>query len=288
MSADPTTFRRGGFWENVFYTPAGDVHSVKARISGADGAGAHPVREVMEYFQGGDGTKAELRAKWSYEPTLVSEADLRVLRSWRAAGKRIGVICLGDTPASWREPVPVLLTDDGGGRGAFAGQKVVMETRRLEADVQRGPDFFAGVDLSGGAEVVLPVPGMLLRIEAPSANASVTAEARRYDGTVLATETAAPNTFLELSPGTFYVYLSGPARTEADRDGFALVLRSGGSGSTTLEALGRGVWDETTYEHTTVMGNTVTLTKAVLKPDMLGAQRIRKSNAYAGYLTIDQ
>lgn len=252
--------RPGGFREIVFYTPAGDVHSVKARISGGSGgAGAHPVREVMEYFQGGDGTKAELRAKWNYEPQLISEADLRVLRSWRAAGKRIGVICLGDTPASWREPVPIMLTDDGGGRGAFAGQKVVMETRRLEADVQRGPDFFAGVDLSGGAEVALPVPGMLLRIEAASANASVTAEARRYDGTVLATETAAPTTFLELPPGTFYVYLSGPARTEADRDGFALVLVEETSSGVQLRAYGTdAAWQEQPISDLTFKGTTYT------------------------------
>jgi hypothetical protein len=223
MSADPTTFRWGGFRELVFYTPAGDVHSVKARISGGSGgAGAHPVREVMEYFQGGDGTKAELRAKWSYEPTLVSEADLRVLRSWRADGKRIGVICLGDTPASWREPVPVLLTDDGGGRGAFAGQKVVMETRRLEADVQRGPDFFAGVDLSGGAEVALPVAGMLLRIEAATGGATIDVEARAYDGSVLQSATAAPVVFMELPEGTFYLYVSGASRASLESPAYSL------------------------------------------------------------------
>jgi hypothetical protein len=168
-----------------------------------------------------------------------------------------------------------------------------------------GFDFSQDTDLMGGVETTsqqpqawrtsLPYPKRLAKLKVVEAG-DVTV--RFYDAGNQQigfdrTETLddGGSMYLELPEGMREVeVLTSGSRPSLylDQDTFALVERAQATGSITLESLGRGVWDETTYEHTTVMGNTVTLTKAVLKPDMLRAQRIRKSNAYAGYLTIDQ
>ena len=242
--SDQRHILRGGLSELVFYTGAGDVHSVGARVRGSRGD-VKPAEDV-EYFEGADGQDYVERREWKWAPGLVDQADIDVVKRWKRKGKQIGVIGLGPQALLWRELVPILLEDASGKRGELGGQRLRMRTRLVEADVVRSPDLLAGADLSsGGGQVALPVPGMLLRIEAPTEGASVTAEARAYDGNVLESATAAPVGFLELPEGTFYVYASGPARAEADRDAFALVLVEETGTSVRLRAYGTDTaWQE--------------------------------------------
>jgi hypothetical protein len=159
-------------------------------------------------------------------------------------------------------------------------------------------DLLGGVQGTGESPTMwrtsLPYPGRLVRLEAQEAG---TVTARLYDASgaqlgsdLTAALDAGEGVYVELADGVQDLEVeTGGARPIArlDEDSLAVVERAQAAGSITLEALGRGVWEETTYEHTTVMGNTVTLKKAVLKPERLGQERVKPAGHYASFITID-
>ena len=254
---------REGFTEVILYTDEGDIRNVGLRMRG--GSGTVP-EENVTYFEAADGNDYPQSRSWTWEPVLSSRDDLAAVRDWRDAGKNVAAIVLGPRPFLWREYVPARLEDASEARGALGGDRLRMTTTLLDADVRRATDFFAGADLSGGAQVALPVEGLLLRIEAPPGT-SFDAEARSFDGTVLASTTADPLTFLELPANTFYVYLSGPASTQADRDAFALVLVSEDADSATFRAFGKAYFEEFTYNYT-LLGKTYQRVAYRMKPTL--------------------
>jgi len=273
----------GGFEELVFFTGVGDT----LRTSTVAG-GAVPTEDVSHVTLG-DGTRAVKSRKWRFDPQLASAEVIERLRRWQEAGKRIGVIGVGATPLLWRELVPVHLETPGADRGELSGKTLRMETRLLEARVERSADLLAGVEgevTSSGAtawRAALPLPGELVRVEAREAG-DVTVRFYDDSGTQVGTDTA---TLAVDEP----LYVDVPAQTQEieaetsgarprallDADTFALTLEKNGDGTRTLTTFGRGLFERAGQIDVEVGGTVYTLGRTYdLTPRALGDQRISR------------
>ena len=290
--SDQRHILRGGIEEVILYTDAGDVHSVGSRVRGE----SELPTEDVEYYVTGTGVRRPRRRQWTWEPVLVDEADLQVLRVWQEAGKKIGVIGLGPQVLLWRELVPVLLEDAGGARGQFGGKRLVLHTRLFEAEVARSADLLAGVDGTEDAEAgttawraALPLVRRLVLLEAQKAG-DVTV--RLYDaaGEVLTDMTTVAETrqgiYVELLDGTHGIEVetngtgdaSARPRLTLDRDSFALTLAAIPGGTQELRTFGRGSFEAAGTGTLSAFGASYDVYDYYdLLPTLIGAQRIEKT-----------
>jgi hypothetical protein len=160
------------------------------------------------------------------------------------------------------------------------------------------------VDLLGGVQgtgeppttwrATLPYPGRLVRLEAQEAG-DVTVRLYDASGTQLGstmtmTAEAGEAIYVDLLEDVheLEVETSGerPVAT-LDADTYALTLEGETASTYTFETHGKGHFETVSYEYTTVMGRTVTLTDYVFRPAALGAGRVVETGTYSATIIID-